>query len=213
MHIGDGEETTCGGKRNLASFEFRQKRRKKKEFDFSPFVDNSDSPFAKFNNGRSGGRAANGASDVEASAADAARWKRPLRPFVERGDPERQIEFGEEFRADAKVEEKSNPVQLRGRRLRSPCFQIMAEMGLPLGFVAPRENALYDEDTGNVALKVAKKKVSKDSKKKKAGKHLNFKKDKVSKQGISGNYLTLGMRLAENGLHFRSRGTPTRRGT
>ena len=87
----------------------------------------------------------------------------------------------------------------------------MAEMGLPLGFVAPRENALYDEDTGNVALKVPKKKVSKDNKKKKAGKHLNFKKDKVSRQSLSGNYFNLV--LAENGLFLRSRGTLTRRGT
>ena len=82
----------------------------------------------------------------------------------------------------------------------------MAEMGLPLGFVAPRENALYDEDTGNVALKVPKKKVSKDNKKKKAGKHLNFKKDKVSRQSF--NFV-----LANNGLNLRSRGTLTRRGT
>ena len=57
----------------------------------------------------------------------------------------------------------------------------MAEMGLPLGFVAPRENALYDEDVDNVALKVPRKKGAKDGnkKKKKAGKTLNFKTDKV----------------------------------
>ena len=56
----------------------------------------------------------------------------------------------------------------------------MAEMGLPLGFVAPRENALYDEDADNVALKLPGKQMAKDGKKKKRGaKNLNFKKDKV----------------------------------
>ena len=53
-------------------------------------------------------------------------------------------------------------------------------MGLPLGFVAPRENALYDEDADNVALKLPGKQMAKDGKKKKRGaKNLNFKKDKV----------------------------------
>ena len=55
-------------------------------------------------------------------------------------------------------------------------------MGLPLGFVAPRENALYDEDADNVALKLPGKQMAKDGKKKKRGaKNLNFKKDKVMK--------------------------------
>ena len=57
---------------------------------------------------------------------------------------------------------------------------MMAKMGLPLGFVAPKENALYDEEADNVALKVPRKTVAKDkTKKKKAGETLNFKTDKV----------------------------------
>ena len=87
-------------------------------------------------------------------------------------------------------------------------------MGLPLGFVAPRENALYDEDVDNVALKVPRKKAAKDDnknkKKKKAGKTLNFKTDKVW-------YTMRGDRSLDSFTHagliiFRSRGTPTRRG-
>ena len=93
----------------VCSFGFRQKRRKKKEFDFSPFVDNSDSPFANCKGGSSSGR---GAEDVEATGGaggDETRWKRPLRPYEERGDPERLIEFSEEFVGDAKVEKSNNP--------------------------------------------------------------------------------------------------------
>ena len=96
----------------VSLLEFRQKRRKKKEFDFSPFVDNSDSPFANLK-GRSSG---NGADDVEAAdgAGDQARWKRPLRPYEERGDPARLIEFTGEFVGEVKVE-KSNNFSWRNR--------------------------------------------------------------------------------------------------
>ena len=90
-------------------------RRKKKEFDFSPFEDNSDSPFANSKGGSSGGRGGTVNGDDEAAAAaggEEARWKRPLRPYEERGDPERLIEFSGEFVGDAKVE-KSNPFQSR----------------------------------------------------------------------------------------------------
>ena len=80
-------------------------------------MDNSDSPFANFkggssSSGRDGGSGSgNGAGDV-VEATDAARWKRPLRPYEERGDLERLIEFSGEFVGDAKVE-KSNPFQPR----------------------------------------------------------------------------------------------------
>ena len=72
-------------------------------------MDNSDSPFANCKGGSSSGR---GAEDVEATGGaggDETRWKRPLRPYEERGDPERLIEFSEEFVGDAKVEKSNNP--------------------------------------------------------------------------------------------------------
>ena len=78
-------------------------------------MDNSDSPFANFKGGSSGsgrdGGSGNGAGHV-VEATDNVRWKRPLRPYEERGDPERLIEFSGEFVGDAKVE-KSNPFQSR----------------------------------------------------------------------------------------------------
>ena len=79
----------------------------------------------------------------------------------------------------------------------------MSEMGLPLGFVAPRENALYDEDADNVALKVPRKTGATDNKnkkKKKAGKTLNFKNDKV----VNLQVLSLGhAEVTESGLIFQ----------
>jgi hypothetical protein len=58
----------------------------------------------------------------------------------------------------------------------------MQEMGLPLGFVAPRESARYDDEAGNVVLDVAQPKKRK--KKKRGGgdkdrPFLHFTKDKV----------------------------------
>ena len=65
-------------------------------------MDNSDSPFANFKGKSSSG----GQEDAEANGQEM-RWKRPLRPYEEKGDPERLIEFTGEFVNDAKVE-KSN---------------------------------------------------------------------------------------------------------
>ena len=64
-------------------------------------MDNSDSPFANFKV-----KSSNGKEDAN-DKSDEIRWKRPLRPYEEKGDPERRIEFSGEFVGDAKVE-KSN---------------------------------------------------------------------------------------------------------